>query len=291
MGEQIRKALWVVALGAIFLWANFPAVSGATSTPDLFKELKERLVRDGFDKAAIDKLYAEPGVNFEVDAVSLFFIHNEASLDYGQFSKPEPVKRARAYMKRHKAVLDKAQTAYGVDKEVITAILLVETQLGKYVGRSVVINTLSTMAALSDAKARDTLYRKMPKEKRMDSRDYEKKARAKAGWAYKELKALIEHADAQGMDPVAIKGSYAGAMGLAQFLPSNAIKLGVDGNGNGRVDLFEDDDAIFSIAYYLKYHGWKKGISKSKAHRVIRHYNNSTYYADAVLAVADQLRK
>lgn len=291
MGERIRKVGWAMALGAIFLWASLPALSGAASQPDLFKGLKEHLVQDGFDKAAIDRIYAEPDVVFDVDSVAQFFIHSEASLDYGQFSQPEPIKRARTYLKRHDAALSKAQTAYGVDKEVITAILLVETQLGKYVGRSVVINTLSTMAALSDPRIRDTLYRKIPKEKRLTKRDFDIKARAKAGWAYSELKALIEHASAQGLDPVTIKGSYAGAMGLSQFMPSNAIKLGVDGDDNGRVDLFEDTDAIFSIAYYLKYHGWKKGISKQKAHRVIRYYNNSTYYADAVLDVADKLRK
>ena len=227
---------------------------------------------------------------FDVDSVALFFVHSESKLNYGQFSRPDAIARARAYMEKHAVVLDKAQASYGVDKEVITAILLVETQLGKYVGRSVVINTLSTMASLTDPKIRDYLYREIPKKKRMSRRAFEKKARAKSDWAYRELKALIEFSHDQQLDPITIKGSYAGAMGLSQFMPSNALKLGVDGDQNGQINLFDDADAIFSIAKYLKYHGWKEGIAPKKADRVIRHYNNSSYYANAVLTVADKLR-
>lgn len=293
MGKKIRTAVRIAAaFGAFFLLAVLsPSDTAAEPGADLFNDLKQRLVRDGYDKAAITTLYALPGVGFDVDSVARFFIHSESRLDYGQFSRPEAVKRARTYMWSHAGTLDKAQKAYGVDKEVITAILLVETQLGRYVGRSVVINTLSTMAALTEPDIKDYLYRKIPKGKRLSRHDFDKKARAKAGWAYKELKALIEYAADQGMDTVAIKGSYAGAIGLPQFLPSNAIKLGVDGNGNGKIDLFEDADAIFSIAKYLKYHGWHPGISKKKADRVIRHYNNSSYYAKAVLTVAGMLKK
>jgi len=291
MGERIRKTALMVALWAIFLWVGVPAPVAAVPPADLFQGVTHRLIKDGFDKEAIAALYARPGVAFDVDSVALFFIHSEAKLDYGQFSRPEAIKRARAYMKRHAATLEKAQEKYGVDKEAITAILLVETQLGRYTGRSVVINTLSTMAALTDPEIRDYLYRKIPKDRRLSRRDFDKKARAKSDWAYRELKALIEHARDQGLDAVAIKGSYAGAMGLSQFMPSNAVKLGVDGNKDGTVDLFDDADAIFSIARYLEHHGWVKGISRKKAHRVIRHYNNSTYYADGVLAVADALKK
>ncbi|RLB95854.1 MAG: protein MltB, partial [Deltaproteobacteria bacterium] len=92
------------------------------------------------------------------------------------------------------------------------------------------------------------------------------------------------------METTRIKGSYAGAMGIAQFMPSNAYALAKDGNGNGRIDLFEHADAIASIAYYLKYHGWKPGLSAKKQHRVILHYNNSTVYANTVLKVADKLK-
>lgn len=291
MGKQIRKVMWTMALGAIFLLGACVGPPAAVAADDLFDGLQKRLVKDGYDKETIEELYSRPGVAFDVDSVALFFVHSESKLDYGQFSRPEAIKRARAYMVRHAQTLDKAEAEYGVDKEIITAIILVETQLGRYVGRSVVINTLSTMAALHDARIREYLYGQVPKDKRLPHRKFEKKARAKSTWAYRELKALIEFSQDQGIDATLIKGSYAGAMGLSQFMPSNALLLGVDGSGDGSIDLFDDADAIHSVAYYLKYHGWKKGISDKRAHRVIRHYNNSTYYADGVLAVAAELKK
>jgi membrane-bound lytic murein transglycosylase B len=291
MGEQRRTAVWMVALWAIFLWAGDDGSRAMAATKDhLFKGLQERLVSDGYDRNTIAAIYARPGVAFDVASVASFFVHRESKLNYGQFSETGSIKQARAYMTRHEAALNKAQAQYGVDKEVITAILLVETRLGRYTGRSVVINTLSTMAALTDPAIRDYLYKQIPKKKRLSPTKYNKKARIKSDWAYRELKALIEFTEDQKLDAVAIKGSYAGAMGLPQFMPSNAIKLGVDGSGDGKIDLFEDTDAIFSIAKYLKYHGWKAGISAEKAHRVIRRYNNSSYYADGVLSAADKLR-
>lgn len=290
MGENRRTTIWILALWGVFLFTSGQTASVGASKNNLFDGLQQRLIGDGYDRGAITELFTRPGVAFDVDSVALFFVHNEAKLDYGQFSRSDAIARARAYMKNHATTLDTAQSRYGVDKEVITAILLVETQLGKYVGRSVVINTLATMASLTDPRIRDTLYREIPTKKRMSRREFENKAKAKSDWAYRELKALIEFTHDQQLDIVAIKGSYAGAMGLSQFMPSNALKLGVDGNQNGQINLFDDADAIFSIAKYFKYHGWKEGIDPKKAHRVIRHYNNSSYYADAVLTVTDKLR-
>jgi len=87
-----------------------------------------------------------------------------------------------------------------------------------------------------------------------------------------------------------MKGSYAGAIGIAQFMPTNAYKMAQDGNGDGRKNLYEHADAIASVAYYLKYHGWKPGISAKKQHRMILHYNNSDVYANTVLKIAKKLK-
>jgi membrane-bound lytic murein transglycosylase B len=91
------------------------------------------------------------------------------------------------------------------------------------------------------------------------------------------------------MDPVSIKGSYAGAMGIAQFMPSNILAYGEDGNGDSRIDLFEDADAIFSIASYLKNYGWKPGIDREKAYKVVYHYNHSKYYVNTILEIRELL--
>ena len=83
-----------------------------------------------------------------------------------------------------------------------------------------------------------------------------------------------------------IKGSYAGAMGISQFMPSNIPELAKDGNNDGSIDLFNHADAIASIAFFLKRHGWKPGISKKKARKVVHHYNHSDQYVAAVLKIS-----
>jgi membrane-bound lytic murein transglycosylase B len=85
-------------------------------------------------------------------------------------------------------------------------------------------------------------------------------------------------------------GSIYGAVGICQFMPSNILRFGVDGDGDGTVNLFHASDAMHSLANYLKYHGWKPGLSREKQNRVLRHYNNSATYANTILAVADALR-
>ncbi|MCP4721788.1 MAG: transglycosylase SLT domain-containing protein, partial [Desulfobacteraceae bacterium] len=88
-----------------------------------------------------------------------------------------------------------------------------------------------------------------------------------------------------------IKGSYAGAMGIPQFMPSNALTLAKDGNNDGRVDLFNHADAISSVANYLKHHGWKPGIPRQRQHEVLFRYNHSNYYVDTLLKVSDKLKE
>ena len=96
--------------------------------------------------------------------------------------------------------------------------------------------------------------------------------------------------EVEGVDPVGINGSYAGAMGIAQFMPSNIITLAQDGNQDGRIDLFTHDDAIASIANYLKHYGWYPGIDGEKAYKVLYRYNHSKYYVDTLLKIAGLLK-
>jgi membrane-bound lytic murein transglycosylase B len=92
------------------------------------------------------------------------------------------------------------------------------------------------------------------------------------------------------MDPAGINGSYAGALGIAQFMPSNIIAYAKDGNKDGRVDLHDHADAIASIASYLKHFGWKPGIDRKKAYKVVYQYNHSKYYVNIILKIADRLK-
>ena len=248
-------AILLVLLTGLLLPAH------AADSPGPFQTLEKRLIDDGFDSARIKALFASPDVSFEKGGVSAYFMHNEATLNYKQFTRVWNISSAKKYMKTHQEALAFAEKTYGVDKEVITAIILVETKLGTYVGNKSVINTLATLSAMTDEKSREAIWDNLPdNDKRMSRKDFEKKADQKSSWAYRELKAFLTYTEKEDMDPTTIKGSYAGAMGISQFMPSNIAPYGKDGNGDGRVDLFVHADAISSVAGYLKNYGWKPGI-------------------------------
>ena len=286
-----RTLLRVLSLALIlFLAAPAVAAQQAAARAEDLQPLMGRLVQDGFDSEKIKTLFDNDAVFFNPAGVSLFFIHSESSLNYDQFSQSKSIANAQKYMATHKEILDKAEARFGVDKTVITAILLVETRLGTYLGKRTVINTLSTMAALTDKTLQEKIWDAIPDKKKPKRSTFDKKVAKRSKWGYEELKALIRYADRENIDPAAIKGSYAGAMGIPQFMPSNALTLARDGNADGRVDLFDHNDAIFSVASYLKHHGWKPGISRQRKHEVLFRYNHSNYYVDALLKVSDKLK-
>jgi membrane-bound lytic murein transglycosylase B len=133
----------------------------------------------------------------------------------------------------HEADLRRAQAEYGVSPEVILGILGVETAFGQNTGSFRVVDSLTTIAF--DGPRRQEYFRD-------------------------ELKELLLMARDLSIDPLTIKGSYAGAMGLPQFMPSSVRKYAVDFDGDGIIDLAgSTSDAIGSIASYLKSFGWADG--------------------------------
>lgn len=133
----------------------------------------------------------------------------------------------------HEADLRRAQAEFGVSPEVILGILGVETAFGQNTGSFRVVDSLATIAF--DGPRRQEYFRD-------------------------ELKELLLMARDLSLDPLTIKGSYAGAMGLPQFMPSSVRKYAVDFDGDGIVDLRgSTSDAIGSIAAYLKSFGWADG--------------------------------
>ena len=135
------------------------------------------------------------------------------------------------FWSRYKDLLMKAQSDFGVDAEVIVAIIGVETRYGKVTGKHRVIDSLITL----------TLG--YPKRSEFFGR---------------ELGEFLRLSHDEGLDPFMMKGSYAGAMGIPQFISSSYRNYAVDFNGNGSRDLLrEPADAIGSVANYLKQHGWK----------------------------------
>ena len=233
---------WLLVILLLPLALVVPIHAADSQAP--FENLQKRLIADGFDSDRIQAIFASPDVSFEKGGVSAYFMHNESKLNYKQFTRIWNISSAKKYMQTHQEALDAAQQTFEVDKEVITAIILVETKLGTFTGKRSVMNTLSTLSAMADDEQRQAIWDNLPdNDRRMSREKFEKKADRKSSWAYRELKAFLTYTENQGMDPTTIKGSYAGAMGISQFMPSNALTLARDGNQDGRIDLFDHADA------------------------------------------------
>ncbi len=276
--------LWIVVTAVLLL-------AGTALADARFDPVRQRLAEDGFEAGWIDDIYSRPGVEFDLRGAASYFRHREASLNYDQFTDPASIAKARTYLKRHEAALSRAESRYGVDKEVITAILLVETRLGTYVGRRSTLNILTSLAALSEPWVRDAAWTEMEKTPRLSRVRFERWGKQKSGWAYRQLKAFLTYAAREDIDPARITGSYAGAFGIAQFMPSSVLVYGADGNADGQVDLFRQDDAIASVGNYLKKNGWRPQMSRERRFKVLYTYNHSEYYVDAILKIADLLQK
>jgi membrane-bound lytic murein transglycosylase B len=101
--------------------------------------------------------------------------------------------------------------------------------------------------------------------------------------ARKNLLALVRQCKARGIDPLTVKGSWAGALGFPQFMPFS-LRWAEDGDGDGKIDLYTFDDSIASIANYLEQHGWARS-----AERAVWDYNHEDAYVKGVLAFSKAL--
>ncbi|MGE0086291.1 MAG: lytic murein transglycosylase [Desulfococcaceae bacterium] len=290
---QTVKYFFLVAVCLIFgpgLYCAGFASESVSRNEYYFAHLRKQLTADGFNARQIQTLYSSPSVYFDTKGVSSYFVYREGKLNYDQFLADEPIQNAKIYLETHKNAMLRAEQGFGVSRYAIAAILLVETRLGTYVGSKSVFNILSTMAALSDPKVRNILWQAVSAESRLSVEEYAEKARKKSGWAYQELKAFLRYTAKEGLNPLEIIGSFAGAMGYCQFMPSNISLYAKDGNGDGRIDLFTHPDAIMSIASYLNHYGWHSGITREQAYKVVYNYNRSRYYVETVLKIIEMLR-
>jgi len=212
------------------------------------------------------------------------------SATYSQFTNPQALAEISAFFKADRALFDGLTRRYGVPGEVVAAIMWVETGYGRNFGRQKAASMLASMAAAaSDFSVVAPEVAELGKD-RETLAFLRRLATERGDWALGELEALLRHAYANGLDPAAFPGSIYGAIGWGQFMPSNILKYGVDGDGDGRVDLFNKADAIFSIGRFLQAHGWS-GLQMSEEARraVVLKYNRSGIYANTVLYVADHL--
>ena len=133
------------------------------------------------------------------------------------------------FMRRHSDLLARAETTYGVPAAIVAAILGVETNYGKVLGRFHIVRALATLAFAYPRRAEEF---------------------------QKQLREFLLYARQGNMDPLQLRGSFAGAFGWPQFLPGSARRFAVDFDGDGRADLFSPADAVGSVGNFLQQHGW-----------------------------------
>ncbi len=158
-----------------------------------------------------------------------------------RFIDPVRINAGVAFWQAHRDALARAQAQYGVPPEIIVGIIGVETIYGQQVGNFRVIDALATLT--------------------FDFPNSHPRARERREYFQSELEQFLSLASRTGQDPLALRGSFAGAMGLPQFMPSSWSKYAIDFDGDGKVDLFNSPtDVIGSVANYFRAFNWQAGM-------------------------------
>ncbi|MEC9412819.1 MAG: lytic murein transglycosylase B [Pseudomonadota bacterium] len=205
--------------------------------PDVEQFIDEMVAKHGFDRAELENVFDQVEVKDAIlKAISRPAEKSKPWYEYRNiFITDSRINGGYEFWQQHKEALEAAEKQYGVPAEIIIAILGVETRYGQHMGGYRVIDALSTLA-----------FRYPPRSPFFRSE-------------LEKFLVLTHEEKISELEPV---GSYAGAMGLGQFMPSSYLAYAVDFDGDGHRDIWTNPtDAIGSIANYLKLHGWVPGQS------------------------------
>ena len=263
MGRTSRIAGFL--LGIFLLGATGTSTLASPVQPygEKLDELRLRLQARGLSEKELSRVFSDERVTLYPEIVE----RRGKGLNYrgrgfGQLTQ-KSLKQGRVVLRDNRPILQNIEAAYGVGREILVAILRIETNFGRFTGNHSVFNSLLTMALIENRRS---------------------------AWAEGELGHLLLMCREQKKDPLSVKGSWAGAFGIPQFVPSSFRKYGADGIGDGEVDLYNLADAFASMANYLKSFGWspKDPVKKTEA---VYAYNHCENYVQAVFAYARALRK
>jgi len=223
-----------------------PADDGEFANFSQWKEVNafidEMVARNGFDKTELQAVfnkarYIETAIQLIKPAPSGKPKNWQAYR--ARFVEPKRINAGVDFWNEHELALSRAEAQYGVPAEIIVGIIGVETVYGRNTGNFRVLDAVTTLAF-----------------------DYPKTANRDARMAFfrGEVEATLLFARESNIDPFSLLGSYAGAIGWPQFMPSSIRQYAVDFDGNGKIDLRSSPvDAIGSVANFLKIHGWQRG--------------------------------
>ncbi len=270
-----------------------------------FKPVINRLAAEGWSRAWLEARFADKRTKFIPKMVVIKTrmpgrsSSSSGSSAYSWMYAAESDQACRDFLAKYSSIFDQAESKYGVDRQTIAALMRCETRHGSVTGSYHVFSVYASMSLMGESnfvnenteRARRELTEVKASAKYINSEVSRISSRGatRSKWAYRELVNLLK-IDREGYtDAMGLYGSWAGAFGWSQFLPSSYLRRAVDGNGDGKIDLFNPNDAINSVANYLNKSGYTIG-DNAKRRRAVRSYNPSTPYVESIIALADRVR-
>lgn len=279
MSKSIQLCLVLLYLFLTTLaWSRgFEAEEVAILQRELKGELPQSELRKIFSSKRIEKYDDIFGLNITKPI-------NLTMNRYSHFVEPYAIGLAKKFRRRWRTVLTRAQKKFGVDKDIIVGVLLVETSFGRFTGNYQLLSIFSSLVV--DLKTWEQDQGQKSKDKAL-----KKRVARKFNWALNELKALLKIKKKYPQwDLYKVKGSYAGAFGKSQFLPSSYLRFAVSYKNTGMPNLHFEADAIYSIANYLKVNGYRSPFTSQGCRDALFHYNRSQVYAQTIINVAKKLK-
>lgn len=240
--QRVAAALVLCASASAASDVQQPAIPTYRDRPEVQAFIQSLAAKHAFDPQVLGRLLG--GVRVSTEAIALVApppvpVRRSWRVYRSRFVEPQRIRAGAAFWREHAATLARAEKEFGVPAEILVGIIGVETIYGRNMGRFPVLEALTTLA--------------------FDYPEAPNKAGRSAMFLSELEQYLVWCRDTQ-QDATTFTGSYTGAIGIPQFLPSSIRAYAVDYDGNGRVELRDSAvDAIGSVARYLKEHGWEPG--------------------------------
>jgi len=233
MFQHTIKTYLIACLGLVLISNSSVALENQTRQEITEKLMDELVIEHGFDEQYIKSIFGK--VNYLpklIDSISKPAEKTKTWPEYRAiFITPARIAAGVVFATKHQTLLNRASKETGVPISVLVGILGVETSFGRIMGRYKVIDSLYTLTV--GYPPRSAFFRQ-------------------------QLINLFYLVREENIAIETVRGSYAGAMGAPQFIPSSYRNFAIDGDGDGLIDLFENwDDIVMSVANYLKVNGWQ----------------------------------
>jgi membrane-bound lytic murein transglycosylase B len=288
-----RTHSFLVAALATALLTSAPAFAADPApafSPDELEPLLESLEQEGLRRDVLDEVFYDPRLRKARVAVSLNAVNPDSAELYRQFTESYAIWLSKRFKRRHFHLLERVERETGIPANIVTAILLVETQFGTYPLRYRPLEVYTTMVVDAREDALDSLYEQAKSRyPDLDREYFASRVADKAQWAYAELVALLTMGWPEPSSLYDIRGSYAGAFGMPQFLPTSYRRFATDGNSDGLIDLNNTADAVASIANFLREHGWRDETAFEDRMRAVWLYNRSPHYVNTIFEVSRRM--